>query len=91
MPSTPVEPGSSTVEIKLIPDGDQTIIRLIHRGLLAEASELHREVWQHYVDRLTSRAAGEDPARTQRSSHDGGTTSWPPPTTSRQSERLAGN
>jgi uncharacterized protein YndB with AHSA1/START domain len=61
MPGNPVAPGSSTVEIDLIPDGGETIIRLIHRGLPAEAFELHREGWEHYIGRLAGRAAGKDP------------------------------
>jgi uncharacterized protein YndB with AHSA1/START domain len=61
MPGNPVAPGSSTVEIELIPDEGETIIRLIHRGLPDEAFELHREGWEHYIGRLGSRAAGEDP------------------------------
>ncbi|HEX9342386.1 MAG TPA: SRPBCC family protein, partial [Actinomycetota bacterium] len=32
-PGSPVPPGSSTVEIDLLPDGDGTLVRLTHRGL----------------------------------------------------------
>jgi uncharacterized protein YndB with AHSA1/START domain len=60
-PDSPVRPGSSTVEVELIPDGAETIVRLVHRDLPPEAFESHRQGWQHYIGRLASRAAGEDP------------------------------
>jgi uncharacterized protein YndB with AHSA1/START domain len=59
---SPVAPGTSTVEITLEPDGaDGTLLRLAHTGLPLPAVELHRDGWQHYLDRLTVRAAGGDP------------------------------
>lgn len=57
----PVPPGSSTVEIALIPDGDGTIVRLTHKDLPAEARDSHREGWEHYLERLAQAAAGKDP------------------------------
>ena len=48
VPGNPVAPGSSTVEIDLIPDGGETIVRLIQRGLPDEAFETHRQGWEHY-------------------------------------------
>jgi len=56
-----VPPGSSTVEVTLVPDGDGTIVRLVHRDLPGEARGPHTEGWQHYLDRLTIAAAGGDP------------------------------
>lgn len=57
-----VPPGSSTVEITLEPDGaGGTMLRLIHSGLPPAAVGLHREGWNHYLDRLVVRAAGGDP------------------------------
>ena len=61
MAGNPVVPGSSIVEIDLIPDGVETIVRLIHRGLPDEALETHRQGWGHYIGRLAIRAGGEDP------------------------------
>lgn len=58
--STAPPPGSSTVEIVLVPDGDGTILRLIHRDLPAEAREPHAHGWNHYLARLTVAAAGGD-------------------------------
>ena len=58
----PVPPGSSTVEIELIPDGDRTTVRLMHRELPnAEAAASHGHGWQHYLDRLALAASGADP------------------------------
>jgi uncharacterized protein YndB with AHSA1/START domain len=61
MPGNPVGPGSSTVEIDLIPEGVETIVRLTHRGLLDEAFETHRQGWEHYIGRLAIRASGDNP------------------------------
>jgi uncharacterized protein YndB with AHSA1/START domain len=58
----PVPPGSSTVEIVLIPDGDSTTVRLVHSDLPgADAAASHGHGWQHYLDRLALTAAGADP------------------------------
>jgi uncharacterized protein YndB with AHSA1/START domain len=58
----PVPPGSSTVEIELVPDGDGTTLRFVHRGLPnTEAAESHAHGWDHYLDRLATAAAGDDP------------------------------
>jgi uncharacterized protein YndB with AHSA1/START domain len=61
-----VPPGSSTIEIELIPDGDGTKLRFTHRDLpSAEAAESHSHGWDHYFARLVVAAgggdAGEDP------------------------------
>ena len=57
----PIPPGSSRVEVSLIPDGDQTIVRLRHSGLTVDQREPHREGWQHYLPRLVMVAEGRDP------------------------------
>ncbi len=59
----PVPPGSSTVEITLRPDGNGTIVHLVHRGLPKEAREAHAHGWKHYLDRLAVAASGRDPGR----------------------------
>ena len=56
-----VPPGSSTVEITLQPDGDETIVRLRHYGLPAGERPQHLEGWVHYLDRLSQVAEGRDP------------------------------
>ena len=59
----PVPPGSSTVEITLIPDGAETIVRLRHFGLSAEDGGKHAGGWDHYLERLTIAAPGGDPGK----------------------------
>ena len=55
-------PGSSTVEVDLIPDGEATIVRLVHRGLPNEQSVAsHRDGWELYLPRLAAVASGRDP------------------------------
>jgi uncharacterized protein YndB with AHSA1/START domain len=54
-------PGSSTVEIELVPDGDGTIVRLTHSGLPEGADVGQLEGWQHFLPRLAAVAAGGDP------------------------------
>ena len=38
----PIPPGSTTIEITLHPEGDKTRVRLVHRGLPADAVDLER-------------------------------------------------
>jgi uncharacterized protein YndB with AHSA1/START domain len=56
-----VPPGSSTVEIELIPSGAGTTLRLVHRELPAPAASAHGEGWDHYLGRLVVAAPGGDP------------------------------
>jgi uncharacterized protein YndB with AHSA1/START domain len=56
-----VPPGSSTVEVTLTPDGEATILRLVHRDLPAEQRAEHEEGWKHFLPRLATVAAGGDP------------------------------
>jgi uncharacterized protein YndB with AHSA1/START domain len=56
-----VPPGSSTVEIELSPDGEGTLVRLVHRGLPPEERALHVAGWDHYLPRLADAAEGNDP------------------------------
>jgi uncharacterized protein YndB with AHSA1/START domain len=56
-----VPPGSSTVEIELVPDGDGTIVRLTHRDLPPDQRLIHRAGWDHYLPRLETAATGGDP------------------------------
>ena len=58
---SPVPPGSSTVEVSLIPQGEATIVRLRHLGLPADQRDQHREGWEHYMARLVIAAEGRDP------------------------------
>ena len=56
-----VPPGSSTVEIELIPHGSQTTLRLRHLGLDPEQRKTHDEGWAHYMERLVVAGGGGDP------------------------------
>ena len=56
----PLPPGSSTVEVELVPDGEATIVRLTHR-VPAELADFHAMGWEHYLARLAIAAAGGDP------------------------------
>lgn len=56
-----VPPGSSTVEVTLTPDGDGTILHLVHRDLPAAARAEHDGGWSHFLPRLEIAAAGGDP------------------------------
>jgi len=39
-------PGSSTVEVELVADGDDTIVNLTHRDLPPDREPSHREGWE---------------------------------------------
>jgi uncharacterized protein YndB with AHSA1/START domain len=55
-------PGSTTVEVTLVPDGDATVVRLRHLDLPTEERvQRHRAGWGHYLPRLAVAAAGGDP------------------------------
>jgi uncharacterized protein YndB with AHSA1/START domain len=58
---SPVPPGSSTIEIELVPEGDGTLLRFTHRDLPSdEAAKSHGHGWDHYLARLQIAAAGGD-------------------------------
>jgi uncharacterized protein YndB with AHSA1/START domain len=57
----PIPAGSTTVEISLHPEGDATLVRLVHRGLPDDALDDHGHGWAHYLGRLQTAVAGGDP------------------------------
>jgi uncharacterized protein YndB with AHSA1/START domain len=61
LPDHPIPAGSTTVEITLVPEGDKTRLRLVHRGLPEDAVADHTQGWDHYLGRLAARASGGDP------------------------------
>jgi uncharacterized protein YndB with AHSA1/START domain len=54
-------PGSTTVEISLLPDGDGTVLELVHRNLPPEQLPKHGIGWRHFLDRLASAGSGGNP------------------------------
>jgi uncharacterized protein YndB with AHSA1/START domain len=62
----PIPPGSTTIEITLHPEGDKTLVRLVHSGLPDDALGDHGNGWAHYLDRLALRATGGDPGPDKR-------------------------
>ena len=59
--NSPIPPGSTTVEVAFVPDGEDTIVRLRHSGLASEAIMEHDHGWAHFLSRLVIAAAGGDP------------------------------
>jgi uncharacterized protein YndB with AHSA1/START domain len=57
----PLPPGSTTVEVDLLPDGDGTLVRLTHRGLPEDTVQEHASGWDHFLPRLAVVAADGDP------------------------------
>jgi uncharacterized protein YndB with AHSA1/START domain len=57
-PNHPIPAGTTTVAITLIPDGDETLVRLVHSGLPEDAITDHENGWQFFLDRLAIVAAG---------------------------------
>ena len=57
-PGHPIPAGSTKVAITLIPEGDETLVRLVHSGLPDDAISDHEEGWQHFLDRLATVAVG---------------------------------
>ncbi len=60
-PDHPIPSGSTRVEITLIPEGGKTRVRLVHRGLPADAVAQHTGGWDHYLGRLAVVGTGGDP------------------------------
>jgi uncharacterized protein YndB with AHSA1/START domain len=56
-----VPPQSTSVEVSFTPDGDDTIVRLVHRRLPAGAVAFHQAGWRHYLPRLVLVSSGGDP------------------------------
>lgn len=56
-----VPPGSTTVEIVLIGEGDGTRLRLTHRGLPPDEVPIHMAGWEHYTIRLVDVAEDREP------------------------------
>ena len=55
-----VPPGSTRVEVSLVPDGEATIVRLIHTELPEGAVSFHSAGWAHYLERLAVTPSGTE-------------------------------
>lgn len=53
-----VPPGSSTVAIDLVAEGDETVLTLTHSGLPGGQDDEHRKGWTFYLGRLDLAATG---------------------------------
>jgi uncharacterized protein YndB with AHSA1/START domain len=58
---SPEPPGSTTVEVTLVPDGEGTLLRLVHSGVPEEMRERSTGGWDHYLRRLVVAAEGGEP------------------------------
>jgi uncharacterized protein YndB with AHSA1/START domain len=54
---TTMPPGSSTVEVVLVADGDDTIVNLTHRDLPPDREPSHREGWERCLGVLVAARA----------------------------------
>ena len=59
MPGDPVPPGGSTVEVTLTPVDGGTHLRLVHRGLPADAVAGHAEGWDYFLPTLLAALEAE--------------------------------
>ncbi len=57
-PGHPIPAGSTTIAITLIPEGEETRVRLVHSGLPEDAISDHENGWQHFLDRLATVSTG---------------------------------
>ena len=56
--SEAMPPGASEVDITLKPEGDGTLLELIHRDCPTELLESHATGWDHFMERLSAAALG---------------------------------
>ncbi|TFE25541.1 SRPBCC family protein [Cohnella luojiensis] len=56
-----VPPGSSTVEFRMTPKGNGTLLQLTHYDLPESEIASHQQGWTHYMARIQSFAQGQDP------------------------------
>jgi uncharacterized protein YndB with AHSA1/START domain len=54
-----VPPESTAVDVSFVPDGEGTVLRLVHRRLSEARTAFIRTGWEHYLARLAAAAAGQ--------------------------------
>jgi len=52
--------GSTRVEVSFVPDGEATIVRLVHKDLPEAALKFHDAGWAHYLERLAVASTGAE-------------------------------
>ena len=57
-----IRPGASRIEVTLRPDGDATVLKLVHSGLDEAAAQAHGDGWSYFMPRLAEAAATGRPA-----------------------------
>jgi uncharacterized protein YndB with AHSA1/START domain len=55
---SPLPPGTTTVEISLIPGESGTLVRLRHLGLPSDQRKVHADGWDFYLSRLIQAVEG---------------------------------
>lgn len=60
-PNTHIGTAPSVVEITLVPDGNGTLLRLVHRGIPGPIRDDSAAGWDHYLARLVLAASGHEP------------------------------
>jgi uncharacterized protein YndB with AHSA1/START domain len=60
-----IPPGSTTVQIDLNADGEETLLVLTHRSVAEDEAGMQQMGWTHYLPRLALVAAGKDPGPDQ--------------------------
>jgi uncharacterized protein YndB with AHSA1/START domain len=56
-----IPPGSTTVDIELIAEGQGTLVVLTHRSVPEDEADLQKLGWRHYLPRLAIVARGDSP------------------------------
>ncbi|MCD9020288.1 SRPBCC family protein [Cohnella silvisoli] len=56
-----VPPGASTLEFRLTPKDNGTVLVLTHSDLPVQEIQSHQQGWNHYMVRLQTLAEGQDP------------------------------
>jgi uncharacterized protein YndB with AHSA1/START domain len=47
-------PGTTTVEVVLVPEGDETVVTLTHRDLPEDFARSHQSGWSEFLGRLVT-------------------------------------
>jgi uncharacterized protein YndB with AHSA1/START domain len=59
--NTAMPPGSTRLLVRLVPEGDGTVVEIEHSGLTRDEATKHAMGWPHFLSRLALLAGGGDP------------------------------